>query len=98
MFVSSTWNIKEPTHYARRVGHEVPDVVAVLCECLGGYKEVIHLTWDVESWLYMTLHFAKLDKNRSSGKKKETIATIIMKDLKKRFVNNFKNLHHSRFI
>ena len=25
------WNIKEPTHYLRRVGHEVPGVVAVLC-------------------------------------------------------------------
>ena len=31
-FISSMWDVKEPTHYSKRVGHEVPDVVAVLCE------------------------------------------------------------------
>ena len=30
MFISSLWDFKEPTHYSRRVGNEVPDVVAVL--------------------------------------------------------------------
>ena len=26
------WGVKEPTHYSKSVGHEVPVVVAVLCE------------------------------------------------------------------
>ena len=26
-----TWDVKEPTHYSKRVGREVPGVVAVLC-------------------------------------------------------------------
>ena len=30
MFISSTWDVKEPAHYSKRVGHEVPGVVAVL--------------------------------------------------------------------
>ena len=30
MFKISTWDVKEPTHYSGRVGHEVPGVVAVL--------------------------------------------------------------------
>ena len=25
------WYVEEPTHYLKRVGHEVPGVVAVLC-------------------------------------------------------------------
>ena len=35
------WDVKEPTHYSKRAGHEVPGVVAVLCESLGmgGYRE-----------------------------------------------------------
>ena len=36
MFISSMWDIKGPTHYLKRVGHKVPGVVAVLCECTGG--------------------------------------------------------------
>ena len=39
MFISSMWDVKEPTHYSKRVGHEVPGVVAVLCDCMGGYRE-----------------------------------------------------------
>ena len=30
MFISSLWDVKEPTHYSRRVGDGVPGVVAVL--------------------------------------------------------------------
>ena len=30
MFISSLWDLKEPTHYLRRVGDEVPGVLAVL--------------------------------------------------------------------
>ena len=30
MFISSLWDVKEPTHYSRRVGDKVPDVVVVL--------------------------------------------------------------------
>ena len=40
MFISSMWDVKEPTHYSKRVGHEVPGVVAVLCEGMGGVGEV----------------------------------------------------------
>ena len=39
MFISSMWDVKEPTHYSKRAGHEVPGVVAVLFECMGGYRE-----------------------------------------------------------
>ena len=31
-YISSLWDVKEPTHYSRTVGDEVPGVVAVLCE------------------------------------------------------------------
>ena len=31
MFISYMWDVKEPTHYLRGVGHEVPRIVAVLC-------------------------------------------------------------------
>ena len=30
MFKISTWDVKEPTHYLKRVGPEAPGVVAVL--------------------------------------------------------------------
>ena len=33
------WDVKEPTHYSKRVEHEVPGVVAVLCERMGRYRE-----------------------------------------------------------
>ena len=29
-FISSLWDVKEPTHYSRKVGDEVPGVVAAL--------------------------------------------------------------------
>ena len=35
------WDVKEPTHYSKRVGHEVPGVVAVLCESLAGPHQLI---------------------------------------------------------
>ena len=34
MFISSLWDVKEPTHYSRKEGDEIPGVVAVLCECV----------------------------------------------------------------
>ena len=37
MFISSLWDVKEHTHYSRRVGDEVPGVVAVLCVYMGGW-------------------------------------------------------------
>ena len=40
MFISSMWDVNlEPTHYSKQVGHEFPGVMAVLCECMGGYRE-----------------------------------------------------------
>ena len=37
MFISPLWDVKEPTHYSRRVGDEVRGVVAVLCEYISGW-------------------------------------------------------------
>ena len=34
------WDVKEPTH-TKRVGHEVPGVVAVLCESIAGSHQLI---------------------------------------------------------
>jgi len=39
MFKCSLWDVKEPKHYSKRAGNNVPGVVAVLCECMGGYRE-----------------------------------------------------------
>ena len=41
MFISSKWEVKEPTHYLKRVGYEVPGVVAVLCESIAGSHQLI---------------------------------------------------------
>ena len=30
VFISALWNVEESTHYSRRIGDEVPGVVAVL--------------------------------------------------------------------
>ena len=35
MFTSLMWDVKEPAHYSRRVWHEVPGVVTVLCVSVG---------------------------------------------------------------
>ena len=35
------WDVKEPTHYSKRVWHEVPGVVAVLCESIAGPHQLI---------------------------------------------------------
>jgi len=35
------WDVKKPTHYSKRVGHEVPGVVAVLCESIEGPHQLI---------------------------------------------------------
>ena len=35
------WDVKKPTHYSKRVGHEVPGVVAVLCESIAGPHQLI---------------------------------------------------------
>ena len=45
MKVGSNLNVtvKEPTHHSKRVGHEVPDVVAVLSwQYLEGHKFISH--------------------------------------------------------
>ena len=34
MFTSSLWDVKEPIHYSKRVGDEVPGVVDVLSDCV----------------------------------------------------------------
>ena len=37
MLISSLGAVKEPTHYSRRVGDQVPGVVAVFYEYMGGW-------------------------------------------------------------
>ena len=41
MFISSKWDVKEPTHYSKRVGYEVSGVVAVLCESIASPHQLI---------------------------------------------------------
>ena len=57
MFIGSMWDVKELTHYSKRVGREVPGVVAILCEWGVGKAKVIYLAWDLGSRSYITLHF-----------------------------------------
>ena len=40
MFKIPTWDVKEPTHYSKRVGGEVPGVVAVLLSSKCGWLGV----------------------------------------------------------
>ena len=35
------WDVREPTHYSKRVGHEVPGVVAALYESVAGPHQLI---------------------------------------------------------
>ena len=45
MFISSLWDVKEPAHYSRREGDEVPGLVAVLYECMGGWVGImVHIS------------------------------------------------------
>ena len=41
MFISSMWDIKESTHYSKRVGPKVPGDMAVLCESIAGPLQLI---------------------------------------------------------
>ena len=41
MFISPMWDVKEPTHQSKRVGYEVPGVVAVLFESKAGPHQLI---------------------------------------------------------
>ena len=52
------WDVKKPTHYSKRVGHEFPGIVTVLCECMSGYREGDCLAWDLVSRSHITLHFS----------------------------------------
>ena len=36
--LSTLWDVKEPTHLSKRVGHEVPDVVAAIFSKVAGSK------------------------------------------------------------
>ena len=37
------------------LGHEVPDVVVVLCLCMGSYREVVFLAWDIPFVYHLAL-------------------------------------------
>ena len=44
MFISSMWDVKDPTHYSKRVGVKFPGVVAVLCVVPSGLVFYIGIT------------------------------------------------------
>ena len=50
MFKMSTWDVKQPTHYSKRVGREVPGDVAVLLSSkwgrLGGDVLTRHVVYE----------------------------------------------------
>lgn len=39
------------------LGHEVPDVVVVLCLCMGGFREVVFLAWEIAFVYHLALLF-----------------------------------------
>ena len=56
MFISSMWDVKEPTHYSKRIGR-----VSVWA----GIGKVMCLAWDLVSRSHITLQFgAKVVKNK----------------------------------
>ena len=66
MFISSMWDVKEVTHYARRVGHGVPCAVAVLCKIM--YKGLglglgVRVRVRVRRMDYQTKNNVKLNEN-----------------------------------
>ena len=58
------WDVKEPTHYSKRVGHEVFGVVAVLCESIAGPDQV-------KAAKDSTCSIKKKERKKHKKKKKE---------------------------
>ena len=54
MFISFMRDVKEPTHYSTRVGHEVPGAVLPFVSELA---KVLYLAWDLGSRSHITFHF-----------------------------------------
>ena len=54
-------------HYSKRAGHEVPGVVAVLCECMGGYREgdMLRIGLSVPFACHLKLRCAKVAKTKT---------------------------------
>ena len=76
MFIYDHCGTLKNPHIIRK-GHEVPGIVAGLCESLGmgGYRERdMPLTWDLVSRSRITLHFGA----KATKKKKKTKQKIIM--------------------
>ena len=84
------WDVKEPTHYSKRVEHEVPGVVAVLCERMGGTEKVICLAWDFMSRSPVTLH---LGAEVAITKKKHFLQLSVKKVIKSSCSINFLSWH-----
>ena len=73
------WDVKEPTHYSKRAGHEVPSVAAVLCECMGGTEKVICLARDLVTRLHITLHFgAKVAKTKTKTCSRQLLNLVLV--------------------
>ena len=56
------WDVKEPTHYSKRVGHEVPGVVAVLSEwvqCCTAHLNIINRKCAIQM-LYIIISIYRL--------------------------------------
>ena len=65
------WDLKEPTHYSKRVGHEVHGVVAVLA-FVTELAQVIYLAWNLGPHSYVTFHFCE----KAVEKKKYSICFL----------------------
>ena len=59
------WDVKEPKHYSKRVGREVPGVVAVLCVVNTGPMLIAVTTITEMVILYKYVEMMKLYRNYS---------------------------------
>ena len=50
------WDLKEPKHYSKRVGHEFHGVVAVLT-FVTELAKVVYFAWNLGPHSYVTFHF-----------------------------------------
>ena len=92
MFMCLLWDVKKPTHYSKRAEHEVPGVVAVLCESMGTEK-VICLAWDLVSRTHITLYFGeKAEKNKNKKqeqKQKHSLRKVTITFAVKSIINRY---------
>ena len=64
---NNMWDVKEPKHYSKRVGREVPGVVAVLCVVNTGPMLIAVTTITEMVILYKYVEIIIINKNCSSN-------------------------------